>query len=157
MNAEDIKYLEEYGFKPYFDSSDIMSAFEHPIYGLDANMYTQGDHSDERTVIMYAKSGDFEGLCYANSLIEEMMVSYAEDHGMDEIISELEAVGIFVELKFIGIFATGFNNVDLLAENRDGETFRFKASGFFAKAIQHEYDHLEGILYIDKATDIEGE
>jgi peptide deformylase len=50
-----------------------------------------------------------------------------------------------------------FMNVDLLAENRDGETFRFKASGFFAKAIQHEYDHLEGILYIDKATNIEGE
>ncbi len=50
-----------------------------------------------------------------------------------------------------------FMNVDLLAENRDGETFRFKASGFFARAIQHEYDHLEGILYIDKATDIEGE
>ena len=50
-----------------------------------------------------------------------------------------------------------FMNVDLLAENRDGETFRFKSSGFFARAIQHEYDHLEGILYIDKATDIEGE
>ena len=50
-----------------------------------------------------------------------------------------------------------FMNVDLLAENRNGETFRFKASGFFAKAIQHEYDHLEGILYIDKATNIEGE
>lgn len=50
-----------------------------------------------------------------------------------------------------------FMNVDLLAENRNGETFRFKASGFFARAIQHEYDHLEGILYIDKATDIEGE
>ena len=104
MNTEDIKHLEEHGFAPFYDDSYIMSAFEHPIYGLDANMYTQGEHSDERTVIMYAKSGDFEGLCYANSLIEEMMVSYAEDHGMDEIISELEAVGVFVELTFISIF-----------------------------------------------------
>ena len=31
------------------------------------------------------------------------------------------------------------------------------ASGFFAKAIQHEYDHLEGVLYIDKATDMQVE
>ena len=27
-------------------------------------------------------------------------------------------------------------------------------SGFEARAIQHEYDHLEGILYIDKATEM---
>ena len=50
-----------------------------------------------------------------------------------------------------------FMNVDLLAEDRYGETFRFKASGFFARAIQHEYDHLEGVLYIDKATDMQVE
>ncbi len=50
-----------------------------------------------------------------------------------------------------------FMNVDLLAEDRNGDTFRFKASGFFARAIQHEYDHLEGVLYIDKATDMQVE
>ena len=50
MNAEDIKHLESYGFAPFYDDSYIMSAFEHPIYALDAKIYTQGEHSDERTL-----------------------------------------------------------------------------------------------------------
>lgn len=50
-----------------------------------------------------------------------------------------------------------FLSVNLIAQDRFGETFRFKASGFFARAIQHEYDHLEGTLYIDKATDMQVE
>ncbi len=40
------------------------------------------------------------------------------------------------------------------AQNRKGEFFKITAYDFFAKAICHEYDHLDGILYIDKATDI---
>ena len=148
MNAEDIKHLEEYGFKPFFDHSDIMGAFEHPIYGLDANMYTQGDHSDERTVIMYAKKGDFEGLCYANSLIEEMMVSYAEDHGMDEIISELEAVGIFVELKFISIFPMITISREEIGDLSPNGMFKFhvsdmiKAAGILDYLVQKRYNYL---------------
>ena len=50
-----------------------------------------------------------------------------------------------------------YMTVEMLAENRYGETFRFKASGFFAKALQHEYDHLDGILYVDKATNLRGD
>ena len=30
-----------------------------------------------------------------------------------------------------------------------------QAKGFFARAICHELDHLDGVLYIDKATHIE--
>jgi len=47
-----------------------------------------------------------------------------------------------------------FMTVDVIAKNRYGESFRLKAKGFLARAIQHENDHLDGILYIDKATDI---
>ena len=32
-----------------------------------------------------------------------------------------------------------------------------KAKGFFARAICHELDHLDGVLYIDKATHIQKE
>jgi peptide deformylase len=34
--------------------------------------------------------------------------------------------------------------------NENGETVALEAEGMFARAIQHEYDHLEGILFIDK-------
>ena len=40
-------------------------------------------------------------------------------------------------------------------QDRFGEKHIVKAKGFFARAICHELDHLDGVLYIDKATHIE--
>ena len=40
-------------------------------------------------------------------------------------------------------------------QDRFGEKHLVKAKGFFARAICHELDHLDGVLYIDKATHIE--
>ena len=45
--------------------------------------------------------------------------------------------------------------VTLSYQDRYGEKHTLKAKGFFARAICHELDHLDGILYIDKATHIE--
>jgi peptide deformylase len=36
------------------------------------------------------------------------------------------------------------------ALNREGEEIEIKASGLLAKAICHELDHLDGVLYTDK-------
>lgn len=40
------------------------------------------------------------------------------------------------------------------AQDRNGNFFTVTVRGFAARAFSHEYDHLEGILYIDKASDI---
>lgn len=40
------------------------------------------------------------------------------------------------------------------AYDEHGHAFTRGASGFLAHIFQHEMDHLEGILYIDKATEI---
>ena len=32
----------------------------------------------------------------------------------------------------------------------DGKTIRIQAEGLFSQALQHETDHLNGIVYIDK-------
>ena len=40
------------------------------------------------------------------------------------------------------------------AQDRYGKPFTVKASGFLARAFCHEYDHLDGILYIDKAKEL---
>lgn len=45
--------------------------------------------------------------------------------------------------------------VTVTFQDRFGEKHVMKAKGFFARAICHELDHLDGILYIDKATQIE--
>lgn len=40
------------------------------------------------------------------------------------------------------------------AYNEEGKKFRRSASGLFAQVIQHETDHLNGILFIDKAKNL---
>ncbi len=40
--------------------------------------------------------------------------------------------------------------VTVQAINEKGKTFVLEADGFLARIIQHEYDHLDGILYIDR-------
>lgn len=41
------------------------------------------------------------------------------------------------------------------AMDKDGNDFELEAEEFLARAICHEYDHLEGVLYVDKAENIE--
>ena len=44
--------------------------------------------------------------------------------------------------------------IKVTAKDIDGNTIKIKAEGFFARTIQHEVDHLDGILFSEK---IEGE
>lgn len=37
---------------------------------------------------------------------------------------------------------------------RDGKSFRIKAKGWLARIFQHEIDHLDGVLFIDRATQV---
>jgi peptide deformylase len=39
--------------------------------------------------------------------------------------------------------------VRVRAQGRDGKTFELETEGLLAVAIQHEYDHLQGVLMID--------
>ncbi len=45
--------------------------------------------------------------------------------------------------------------VNVKALNERGEIFERGSSGLLAQIFQHEIDHLNGILFIDKATDME--
>lgn len=46
-------------------------------------------------------------------------------------------------------------HVKVKALDENGEEMVIEASGFKARAFQHEIDHLNGIIFTDKATDIE--
>lgn len=43
-------------------------------------------------------------------------------------------------------------SVTVTAIDRDGNPVQFQAEGLFAIAIQHEIDHLDGILFIDRLS-----
>lgn len=40
--------------------------------------------------------------------------------------------------------------VEVRAEDLDGQPLRFTATGLLARAVQHELDHLHGILFVDR-------
>lgn len=46
-------------------------------------------------------------------------------------------------------------NATIVAYNENGEKFTRGAGGLLAQMFQHEVDHLNGILFIDKAREIE--
>lgn len=45
--------------------------------------------------------------------------------------------------------------VKITYQDRNGEKYVLDAKGFAARCICHEMDHLDGVLYIDKATKME--
>jgi len=46
------------------------------------------------------------------------------------------------------------DKVKIVFRDRKGDKYSLVARGFFARAVCHELDHLDGIIYTDKATDI---
>ncbi|GHV85451.1 hypothetical protein AGMMS50230_10590 [Spirochaetia bacterium] len=48
-------------------------------------------------------------------------------------------------------------SIKIQAWNEKGRAFTLEASGILARVIQHEYDHLEGILFIDRVNEVKRE
>jgi len=46
------------------------------------------------------------------------------------------------------------SSVEVKCLDRHGKEQVFKANGYLARAVQHEVDHLNGILFIDKADNV---
>ncbi|MBO4280047.1 MAG: peptide deformylase [bacterium] len=47
------------------------------------------------------------------------------------------------------------SKVIIKAKDADGAEFMLKASGLMARVIQHEYDHLDGVLFVDRLSEEE--
>ena len=47
-----------------------------------------------------------------------------------------------------------YTAVRLQAQDRDGQRIDLKANDLFARVIQHEADHLNGIVYVDRMRDL---
>ncbi len=70
-----------------------------------------------------------------------------------KILWRSDSTGIFEEgcLSIPGIREDVKRSLEIEIEalNPKGERIHFKADGLFARAIQHEYDHLNGVLFVD--------
>lgn len=47
-----------------------------------------------------------------------------------------------------------YRKIRVKASDENGKEISFEAKDFFARIIQHEVDHLDGILFIDKAKNL---
>ena len=47
-----------------------------------------------------------------------------------------------------------YHGVTVKALNRHGQPMKIIADGWLARIFQHEIDHLNGVLYIDRASKI---
>ncbi|MFO8042148.1 MAG: peptide deformylase [Alkalispirochaeta sp.] len=57
-------------------------------------------------------------------------------------------------LSIPGVYADIRRPLEITVEayNEEGNPFRLDADGLLARVIQHEYDHLEGVLFIDRLS-----
>ncbi len=59
-------------------------------------------------------------------------------------------------LSVVGVYGMvpRFVSVEVEAIDMNGQPVHLKATNFFARVLQHEVDHLNGVLFIDRATKI---
>lgn len=93
---------------------------------------------DARAVVVDVEEGFFE------LVNPEIYYEKGEQTGPEGCLSVKGKQGI----------VTRPEKVKIVYRDRTGRKHKLTAEGFFARAVCHELDHLDGVLYIDKATNI---
>lgn len=100
---------------------------------------------DTRRMFVIDLSGqdfDSEPMVFVNPEIESSQGDVVAEEGC------LSFPGLFFEV-------SRAENITVKFQDMDGETHRVEATGLAARAIQHEYDHLSGVLFIDHLSSTE--
>lgn len=103
---------------------------------------------------------DGAGLAAPQVGISKRVIVYRDENDVFELINPVivssrgPAVDIEGCLSFPGLYGEvpRAEHVQVTGLNREGKEIRLDAKGFLARVLQHEIDHLEGILFVDRAT-----
>ena len=140
--------------------------FDHPVLRQKAKKVPKVDASivkliDDMTETMLAAPGAGLAANQIGVALRVFVVKGEESviHGLvnPEIVkAEGSQVGYEGCLSYPGWIGEVERNeiVVVKGRNRHGREVRIKASGFTARAFQHEMDHLDGVLFIDRLTDL---
>ncbi len=85
--------------------------------------------------------GDEERVFINPSILETSQETAKYEEGC------LSVPGIYVDV-------VRSESVKIQAWNEKGKPFTMEANGLLARVIQHEYDHLEGVLFLDRLTEL---
>ena len=152
---------------------DIVT-FPEPSLRLKAKQVTKFD-TELQTLVdnMFETMRAAPGVGLAAPQIGEslrlVVVEYAEDEDENvkpkkyvlvnpEIIKRSEEMVVDVEgcLSLPGLAGRVERHqaVTVKAKNRFGKPLKIEAEGWLARIFQHEIDHLDGVLYIDRAEEV---
>ncbi|HEY4483278.1 MAG TPA: peptide deformylase [Candidatus Paceibacterota bacterium] len=98
----------------------------------------------EVTKTKYRTPSQFDGL---RVFINPRIIEHSKNNSHDyEGCGSVAVAGIFAKV-------TRPTNVVVEALDREGKKFRLKARGLLARIIQHEMDHLDGKIFLDRPYD----
>ena len=152
---------------------DIVT-FPEPSLRLKAKQVTKFD-SELQTLVesMFETMRDAPGVGLAAPQIGQslrlVVVEYTDDEDENarpkkyvlvnpEIVKRSEEMVTDIEgcLSLPGLAGTVERHeaVTIKAKNRFGKPLKIEAEGWLARIFQHEIDHLDGVLYIDRAEEV---
>ncbi len=99
------------------------------------------DNPPHVTVIDFSPNHD-QPLCLVNA---EIIENSGEQHEMEGCMSVALGAEIYEKVK------RAFK-IKIRAQDRHGKVFELEAEEFMAKCIQHELDHLNGKVYLDRLS-----
>jgi len=95
---------------------------------------------------------------------EECREKFAEDAGRLYVVanpkiirrSEEKVTGVEGCLSLPGLLGDveRHESIEVAGQDREGMPIRLSAAGWLARVFQHEIDHLDGVLYIDIASNV---
>jgi len=130
ITAKDVEVFDSSLIKLVEDMFETMYAA--PGIGLAA---TQVDHH-QRIIVIDVSEKQNEPVCLVNPIITEKAGEMQWEEGCLSVPDYYESV-------------KRYNNIKVIAMNQNGEPFELEASDILGVCIQHEIDHLDGILFVD--------
>jgi peptide deformylase len=141
--------------------------FEHPVLREKAKKVPRVDGAvvrllDDLAETMYAAPGAGLAANQIGVALRAIVVKGDENQHYALVNPEIlkgdgTQVGYEACLSFPGWVGevARHESVVVRGTNRKGKEVRIKASGFTARAFQHEIDHLDGILFTDRLTGLD--
>lgn len=117
---------------------------------------------DNMAETMYAAPGVGLAAPQVGILQRLVVIDVGEDYGLVQLINphitEYSEEKEIIEEGCLSVpgqegAVSRSKTVTVKALNRDGKEIEIKAEGYLARAIQHEVDHLDGILFVDKVRE----